>query len=86
MIALCIVVHPADAFVEGADDARDLGIDVDIGSLRQKPETGAQMRLVRPDFARQGAREKAGADRTDVFVAREQARGKIGGHWSGPSG
>ncbi len=80
MIALGVVVHPADAGVEAADDGVDFGINVDIGALGQQPQAGAEMRFVGPSCARQGAGEQAGADRADVGVAREQARGIFGGH------
>src|SRR3546814_15768091 len=71
VIALRVVVHAADALVEAADDRRDLGVDVDVGTLGEQPQAGAQMRLVRPGFARQGAGKQPLAERANVGIALE---------------
>ena len=80
MIALTVIVHPADALVIAADYARDLGVDIDVGTLAEQPQARRQMRLVRPRLARQGARKQALADRANVIITRKQTGIKVGGH------
>ncbi len=48
MIALAIAIHPAHALVIGRDNARDPGIDVDVGSEPDQPQGCAEMRFMGP--------------------------------------
>lgn len=78
VIALMIVIHPAECGVVAGDDRGDAGIDVDIGPLAQQIEAGGKMRLMRPVGARQAAAQQPFADACHIGVGCEQAGWMVG--------
>ena len=62
MIAFGVAVHPADALVVAADNARQLLVDVDVERPQQQVSGRRKMRLMRPFGTLQRALEKALAD------------------------
>ena len=68
VIALAVAVHPADALIVGADQARQLLVDGDIGPPGKQIGRGGEMRLVGPLGPRQGAGDEPLADMLDLGV------------------
>ena len=73
VIALGVAVHPADALVEAADDARQLGVEFYVRPANDEINRGGEMRFVRPVFARQSARKQPLAETFDLGVGREKS-------------
>ena len=71
MITLRLVVDPADALVETADELRQVALGDDLGPLEDDPAAGGKVAFVRPPLARQGAGEEALAEAADRRVVRE---------------
>ena len=87
MIALVVIINPADGDIILADDRGELHLCVDIGTRQQQPEAGTKMPFVRPVSARQAAVEQAQTNAFDGGIRSEQTRcmARMSGHRNGGS-
>ena len=62
MIALAVIIHPANRFVIARDDRRHMALWHNIEPVANNPGASREMRLMRPLLARQAARQQSLAD------------------------
>ena len=73
VIAFAVAVHAADAFIEPADEARQVAVDIDIRPLEQQISGRAEMRLMGPFGTLERACDQPLAEMRDLGVGSEQA-------------
>ena len=82
VIAFAVAVYAADTLVVAANDAGELGIDIDVRAARQEPGRRREVCFVSPFGSRQGAREEPSTDMFDLGVRLERS-GSVFGHLIG---